>query len=223
MTIVVEVRFERMKDDGWTPHEAASAAAASGASRLEIFKAIYDHWGPGPFTIAELEQYGSDSYPSPAARAAATVGLAALVLNYPLATSDDVAKFEATTGISRKVEGLARADRADDALQFYERLDSDRLRLQPIEEPEARRMVARVIGEHEGRLRVLDEATGHFDWGWMFHYQSVSHLTTGRPEDRLAGNAPIIIDRYSGALIETGSTDDPTQYASRYARTGWPT
>ncbi len=219
-----ELDFSRMKSRGLSPFDAATVAKAAGVSHLETFKGIYDHWGSGPFTIGELEKHGDGQFPTPSARAAATVGLAALILNYPKATAGDVARFELVTGISRKVVALARAGRADDALGFYDRLEPDRLALRPISEVEARRTVGLAVGEHRGWLRVDDAATTTHDWGWLYHYQSAAFLDTGDPACHVSGTAPIIVDRFTGALIETGDpSESPATYGERYEATGWPT
>lgn len=72
--------------------------------------------------------------------------------------------------------------------------------------------------------------TGHqeFDDGWVFFYDSVRHQQTGDLLDALAGNGPILIDRETGQVHNTGTARPVEDYIDQYgeskrrAREGWP-
>ncbi len=220
---MVELDFANMHQRGWSPAVAFTLGTQNGLSRLETFKAILDNWGTAPFRVTELEGFDNGTYPSASARAAATVGLAAVVLNYPQATADDFAEFEARTGISRKVVALARADRADDALRFYDRLETDRLFLRALDERDARRVVALAADPIE-QVAGLDDSrsVATFDWGWAFTVDDEVRPPAGdRPSTRRQARA-MLVDRFTGALIELADTIDLASACARYGMTGWP-
>jgi len=54
---------------------------------------------------------------------------------------------------------------------------------------------------------VLDDATIEKEYGWVFFYQSKKYLETGKINDALAGNAPIIVNKRTGELIKTGTAN----------------
>ena len=45
-------------------------------------------------------------------------------------------------------------------------------------------------------VAILEEHTREHDLGWTFYYESRRFLETGNPSDRLAGNAPLVVDRH---------------------------
>lgn len=210
------VDFETMGAAGWSALEEAMHAESQGMSRLEAFKAILTRGSVEPFAVEHMARYGS-GYPSRAAQAAATIGLAAVVLAYPRASCDEVAAFERETGLSRKVDALARADRADDALRFYDRLDPDSLRLQPISLVEARDVALSQRTGSAPQLSVVIDPVEQHPWGWVFS----SHLPTSRLADR-AGARPVMVDRFTGAAIELDGLAPIATYVGRYEETGWP-
>lgn len=210
------VDFETMRAAGLSALEAGMLAESQGLRRLEVFKAILRHWGVEPFAVENMERYGS-GYPSRAAQAAATVGLAAVVLAYPRASCEEFAAFERITGLSGKVEALARADRADDALRFYDRLDPDALRLAPIALTEARRAVWAQQGRPAQLRSIVIEPVEQLAWGWVF--------PSPDPTDRLArpsAASPLLVDRFTGAVIELDGEEPLAAQTARYEETGWP-
>jgi hypothetical protein len=64
--------------------------------------------------------------------------------------------------------------------------------------------------------QVLESETIIKDWGWVFFYQSKDFLKSGDFRDMLAGNAPIIVNRNTGALTHTGTAYDIEQYIKEY-------
>lgn len=54
-------------------------------------------------------------------------------------------------------------------------------------------------------LLLLKEQTDEHKFGWVFFYNSRAFVETADPMDALAGNAPFIVERGSGAIRETGT------------------
>ncbi|GAB5562835.1 MAG: hypothetical protein SynsKO_44820 [Synoicihabitans sp.] len=71
-------------------------------------------------------------------------------------------------------------------------------------------------------LQILEDVTTEFTHGWVFHYQSKAFLESGDLSDRLAGNAPIIIDSRNGSIHETGTAERLEYYIQNYEVTGDP-
>ncbi|MCO6560856.1 MAG: hypothetical protein J6574_07075 [Gilliamella sp.] len=55
-----------------------------------------------------------------------------------------------------------------------------------------------------------------FSEGWYFCYQSRQYLDTGNTSYLLAGNAPIIIDKDKGSIIDTGTAYPIGKYLDEY-------
>lgn len=217
----MRVDFEAMHAAGWSPLDSANRAEASGMARLEVYKAIFDHWGPTSFAVDELLHQAA-GYPSRAAQAAATVGLAAIVLEYSTVTLADFAAFERTTRISRKVVALARADRPDDALRFYDRLHATELRLEPITEAEARHVVLEMRATSSALSSVVVDNVERHPWGWLFT-PNLDDDRAGRiPAPPGAGVRPILFDRFTGLAIGLHRVESAPVYLQRYEETGWP-
>ena len=65
-------------------------------------------------------------------------------------------------------------------------------------------------------LVVDDEQTIEKDWGWVFFYNSNEYLKSGNMDDALMGNAPYIVIKNTGELIETGTAYDIDHYIKEY-------
>jgi hypothetical protein len=63
---------------------------------------------------------------------------------------------------------------------------------------------------------VLDDATQEFELGWVFFYQSAEFIRTGNPSSMLAGNAPVLVNRFSGEVVSTGTALPVQYYISQY-------
>jgi len=63
----------------------------------------------------------------------------------------------------------------------------------------------------ESEVVVIDSATIERPFGWAFFYESRLYLETGEFMHRLAGNAPLIVNRFTGEVVTTG-TAHPTEY-----------
>lgn len=215
------VDFQILQRKGLRPDEAVLEAAEAGATRLQILKGLADGWG---VNLCGPDRQTSDKagYPTIEACEAATIALGALLLRYPHASAEEFDRFEAETDISQKVHALAMANRITDAIAFHERLFDDRLGLTPLTAEASRVLVADFIQEDLGALRIQDHSTLRYPWGAIYLYQSAEYLDTGDFSKMVAGNAPLLVDRYTGALWVTGTKERPDHYVEMYERTGSP-
>jgi Immunity protein 35 len=69
--------------------------------------------------------------------------------------------------------------------------------------------------EH-AELVVFTSATLEKSFGWVFFYQSRAYIESKDPSERLAGNAPLIVNRFTGTVIETGTAEPVDAYIARY-------
>jgi len=67
-------------------------------------------------------------------------------------------------------------------------------------------------------LVVVDEHTIERSWGWVFFYNSQRYLHTRNFMYALAGNAPYIVNRYTGELRVTGTAHPIEHYIAEYER-----
>lgn len=64
-------------------------------------------------------------------------------------------------------------------------------------------------------------------WGWVFFWSSQRCLTSGDARDQIAGNAPLIVNRFDGTLRSTGTARSIDYYLEQYEdelnlqRGGW--
>lgn len=83
-----------------------------------------------------------------------------------------------------------------------------------VDEPEARRIAEEWI--HRLPVEedvVIDESqTIEEPFGWVYFYNSRRYLETGNFRDQLIGNAPIVVDRSSGTIHETGTAKPLEEY-----------
>lgn len=77
--------------------------------------------------------------------------------------------------------------------------------------------IAQLVSESE--CEIVEAMTLERSWGWVFFYQSRRHLETNDPIDALIGNAPLIVDRMSGQVTETGTSHPTDFYLARYEAT----
>jgi hypothetical protein len=71
----------------------------------------------------------------------------------------------------------------------------------------------------EGAGAILDEHTIDRPYGWVFFYQSKRFIETRNPLDGFVGNAPIIINRFTGELRVTGTAHPVDHYIAEYETT----
>ncbi|MFN3253813.1 YrhB domain-containing protein [Roseibium album] len=60
------------------------------------------------------------------------------------------------------------------------------------------------------------------DFGWVFGYQSEAFLKSGDPMESLAGNAPFLIARQTGKLLELGTAHSVETYVGNFKNFGHP-
>ena len=66
---------------------------------------------------------------------------------------------------------------------------------------------------------LVDKATLTRPYGWVFFYQLTKYLETGAPGEVLAGNAPILVDRFGGEIRITGTAYPVEHYLGEYEKT----
>jgi hypothetical protein len=71
----------------------------------------------------------------------------------------------------------------------------------------------------EGRARIVRESTIAKPYGWIFFYQAKEFLDNGTASARLAGNAPIIVNRNTSELRVTGTAKPLEHYLVEYEKT----
>lgn len=65
---------------------------------------------------------------------------------------------------------------------------------------------------------IFDESTIEKDFGWVFFYDSRRFIETEEFSYCLAGNAPIIVNRFDGSAHFTGTAYDTEQYITEYEK-----
>ena len=69
-------------------------------------------------------------------------------------------------------------------------------------------------------LCVLTEETIECASGWVFFFNSSEFIKTGNPKYALAGNAPILVDKSTGATVPLGTAYPVADYIDHYTKTG---
>jgi len=91
-----------------------------------------------------------------------------------------------------------------------------------IDKEQAKALVEKKINEPGStgtetmRLVILDELTIEKEWGWVFFYNTEEYAKSGDIMDTLLGNAPYIVNRKAGELIETGTAYEIEDYIKEY-------
>ena len=65
---------------------------------------------------------------------------------------------------------------------------------------------------------IVGEATQEYSWGWVVHYQSKKYLETNEIRHAFAGNAPYIVNKYSGEVYITGTARPVEEYVREYEK-----
>lgn len=63
---------------------------------------------------------------------------------------------------------------------------------------------------------IIDESTLEKPWGWVFFYQNKQFIDDGNIAQQIAGNAPFIINKFTGKLTKTGTAYELQQYLNIY-------
>jgi hypothetical protein len=75
----------------------------------------------------------------------------------------------------------------------------------------AEQQLRQLYADGTDTLAIDDQATREEDIGWVFFYQSKKYLSDGDADQRLVGNAPIVVDR-QGDVHETGTAEPLDHY-----------
>lgn len=205
-----------------SPDEAARRARASGISDLDLTKDLKRHYGLSFAEAKRILVELAGHYPSVEAYDTAILPLIEIAFQYPDADEEEFDRFEETTGIPVKTAALARQGRIEEALRWRDRLDAEGPDVVPIALQDAQALAAELLAEQGVDVRILDDRTLEFPFGWVFFYQSAEFLDTGAWTSALGGNAPIIVDRYTAVAHVTGTAAPIETYVSRYEATGDP-
>ena len=86
----------------------------------------------------------------------------------------------------------------------------------------AKQIVESKLNQHDPywpdkpKIIVIDNETIEKEWGWVFFYDTSEYVKTGDSDDGLVGNAPYIINKNTGEIIETGTAYDIDYYIREY-------
>lgn len=217
-TCPLSQHFAASWSNGDAPADAVRLAAELQVGRLATIKALHEFWEmpltPDAMTIAFTD-------PAPTELAPMFHVLAWILQQNPGATMSELEAFDSATGVSQKTFALSRAGRPRDAIALVDRMGPG-LTLRPISEEHALAAASEAIRADDGALRIQSDSTLRFPFGWIFLYQSVEYLETGDYSTMISGNAPLLVDRFTGALWVTGTAERPNVYAENYAATGDP-
>ena len=72
----------------------------------------------------------------------------------------------------------------------------------------------------EYRLAIDDSQTREEIFGWVFFYNSAEFMATRDLRWALGGNAPLIVDRVSRAVVVTGTARPVDVYLAHYSQHG---
>lgn len=65
-------------------------------------------------------------------------------------------------------------------------------------------------------LKILEEKTIEFEFGWVFFYQSKKYIESGNLLFSLGGNAPLIVDKHKKQIFRTGTAYPIEKYLDDY-------
>ena len=69
---------------------------------------------------------------------------------------------------------------------------------------------------------LMPDSTTEYDTCFTFFYQSTSYLKSGNMNEMLVGHGPVIIDKQTGKVFETGSAYSEQRYVMAYEACGDP-
>jgi hypothetical protein len=79
----------------------------------------------------------------------------------------------------------------------------------------AKKVVAEYQRKSTHPLVLLEEMTITFQFGWVFFWTAEA-IANGTAKFRMGGNAPFIIDKFTGNLTETGTRREIEYYIDLY-------
>lgn len=84
-----------------------------------------------------------------------------------------------------------------------------------LDEPQARRIAEQWIGQNlaaDDDVVIDEQQTMEETFGWVYFYNSRQFLETGDFRYQLLGNAPIVVERSTGTIRETGTAKPLEEY-----------
>lgn len=63
---------------------------------------------------------------------------------------------------------------------------------------------------------VIDTLTITKPWGWVFFYQNKEFVETQNFPQQIAGNAPFIVNKFTGKVTKTGTAYELSRYLQAY-------
>jgi Immunity protein 35 len=91
-----------------------------------------------------------------------------------------------------------------------------------IAEDGARSLAEEIVASHSEPGELVITGSAEYDIGWVYFYDTRAYVESGDPMDGLVGNAPILIDRRDGTIVETGTGEPVETYVRRYEqRRAW--
>lgn len=69
---------------------------------------------------------------------------------------------------------------------------------------------------NEEKYCILDEYTKPFEFGWIFYWNSNKYIETGDFQYALVGNGPLLIDKFTGVVFQTGTGLPVEHYIDQY-------
>ncbi len=78
--------------------------------------------------------------------------------------------------------------------------------------------LVRVSADLRHEVAVLEWLTREEEFGWVFFYNSKRFVETRDMQWALGGNAPLIVDKYTGEIHVTGTAHPIEYYIERYHR-----
>ncbi len=67
-------------------------------------------------------------------------------------------------------------------------------------------------------LKLVEQFTLRKEFGWIFFYTTRKYFETKIDEEKIAGNAPFIVDNLNGEIIELGTADETAYYIHLYRK-----
>lgn len=217
-TCPLATQFQQLWSDGGDHRAATDLARHLGLGRLAAIKALHEWWEMPLTADAAFHAFGEAGIGQ---LAAMFHTLNWIIEQNPTSTIAELQAFDDATGVSIKTQALSLADRPRDTIALVDRMGPG-LHLHPIDESAARDLAASAIREQDGQLRIQDQSTMRHAFGWMFFYQSARFLETGDYSAMISGNAPLLVDRFTGAIWITDTEHRPDVYVSNYLGTGNP-
>jgi len=80
----------------------------------------------------------------------------------------------------------------------------------------AEKRLLSIIEESGIDLLFLDDVTLPFEFGWVFFYQSKEYVKTLDLSKLVGGNAPILVDKYTGQSKLLGTALSVEEYLEEY-------